>query len=665
MTTLAARTVISGAGATPASGSAVEIVYGAIADTGAIFAYNRTGGAYRALQIEGLTVAINSISGGATTIGGTLGVTGQITGNLTGTATSLAGGAGGQIPYQSAAGTTAMLANGTAGQVLTSQGTTLAPVWSSSSGTTQWTTTGSNIYYNTGYVGIGTATQATKLHVSGAGTTAAFYTDNDAVGQTLYLQATGGASGDGGQILFGAFQGIFAGIKGYIVDGTGPAGDLIFQTRTTSGNVLERMRINSGGSVLVNTTSALDSYSKLHVSGQVRASNLPATPQMYGAAANGSTDDSAAVQSCVTTANCYFPPGTYLIKTQMMIPSSAVVYGAGPASVIKMDNTFVGTAMSWAGTEKYGFVNSNIATAGANSNIEVHSLKFLATSTTNAGYHLIHFHNTSSWSVHNNYFDGAAGAGDAVAGTAVSDFQITNNHAVDFTNCVYDVWEGSSNGLISNNFGRTSAGGAGIFVNGMTTLNGVAHTVNVAVTGNVIEAGGGAANGQGIYIAGLPGGSTTKYSTVTGNVVRSNGSNTFAVGIDVREGGYNAVSGNTIIGAHTYGLFITTDYNTIVGNVVPTATTGLSVGGDNNTISGNIVSNTTNTGTGNAINRADYLADFNAPADHGYGFTGGATSIGSSASTLGALPTGTGASTNGWVNVIIDASDYWIPVWAK
>jgi hypothetical protein len=57
--------------------------------------------------------------------------------NLTGTAasltaglaTSLAGGGGGQLPYQSAAGTTAMLVNGSAGQVLQSNGTTLAPTW--------------------------------------------------------------------------------------------------------------------------------------------------------------------------------------------------------------------------------------------------------------------------------------------------------------------------------------------------------------------------------------------------------------------------------------------------------------------------------------------------------------------------------------------------------
>ena len=45
--------------------------------------------------------------------------------------TSIVGGLGGSVPYQSALSTTALLANGTAGQVLTSQGTTLAPNWSS------------------------------------------------------------------------------------------------------------------------------------------------------------------------------------------------------------------------------------------------------------------------------------------------------------------------------------------------------------------------------------------------------------------------------------------------------------------------------------------------------------------------------------------------------
>lgn len=51
---------------------------------------------------------------------------------ITTTATNLAGGAAGTVPYQSAAGATAMLAAGTAGQVLTTQGAGNAPAWASS-----------------------------------------------------------------------------------------------------------------------------------------------------------------------------------------------------------------------------------------------------------------------------------------------------------------------------------------------------------------------------------------------------------------------------------------------------------------------------------------------------------------------------------------------------
>jgi len=55
------------------------------------------------------------------------------TATLATTATNLAGGAASQIPYQTGAGATAFIANGTAGQVLVSQGSS-APVWSGVSG---------------------------------------------------------------------------------------------------------------------------------------------------------------------------------------------------------------------------------------------------------------------------------------------------------------------------------------------------------------------------------------------------------------------------------------------------------------------------------------------------------------------------------------------------
>jgi hypothetical protein len=58
-------------------------------------------------------------------------------------------------------------ASGTAGQALTSGGSGVAPTWTTVSAS-QWTTTGSNIYYSTGNVGIGVSSPAYKLDTNGS-----------------------------------------------------------------------------------------------------------------------------------------------------------------------------------------------------------------------------------------------------------------------------------------------------------------------------------------------------------------------------------------------------------------------------------------------------------------------------------------------------------------
>lgn len=88
------------------------------------------------------------------------------------TATNLAGGLGGQVPYQSAAGTTALLANGSSGQYLKSNGTTVAPSWDTPAGT-------------------GDMVLATVQTVTGAKT---FGTIGGAVGKLILAGSTSGSS---------------------------------------------------------------------------------------------------------------------------------------------------------------------------------------------------------------------------------------------------------------------------------------------------------------------------------------------------------------------------------------------------------------------------------------------------------------------------------------
>ena len=107
-------------------------------------------------------------------------------------------------------------------------------------------------------VGIGTNSPEVKVEVYGAGSISTSWTNGDAGGAALYLRDSGGAGGNGGQILFGANQGSFAGIKGLLINGTGPAGHLLFQTRETSGDILERMRITSAGILQVNSDALIN-----------------------------------------------------------------------------------------------------------------------------------------------------------------------------------------------------------------------------------------------------------------------------------------------------------------------------------------------------------------------------------------------------------------------
>lgn len=96
----------------------------------AINALTGTQSSGKYLRSDGTNATLSSIQAAdvPTLNQNTTGSSASCTGNAA-TATSLAGGSGGSIPYQSAAGTTAMLANGSSGQLLQSNGGTAAPSW--------------------------------------------------------------------------------------------------------------------------------------------------------------------------------------------------------------------------------------------------------------------------------------------------------------------------------------------------------------------------------------------------------------------------------------------------------------------------------------------------------------------------------------------------------
>jgi len=181
-------------------------------------------------------------------ISGNLNVSGTITaitslvGALTGTASDLAGGLGGSIPYQTAVNNTSMLANGTAGQVLTSAGTTLAPTWSTPSTVATDLTggLGGSIPYqtavnNTSMLANGTAGQV----LTSAGTTLApTWTTPNATTATITSTNTSGT-----------YYPVFASAAGSgqtlrIDDSTTP---FSFNPNTSDINFGDSMRVNATG----------------------------------------------------------------------------------------------------------------------------------------------------------------------------------------------------------------------------------------------------------------------------------------------------------------------------------------------------------------------------------------------------------------------------------
>ncbi len=123
-------------------------------------------------------------------------------------------------------------------------------------------------------VGMGTSSPMATLDIRGANTTKLNYTDGDSLGAGLVLRDTLPNSQSGGQILFGSQQGLYAGIKGELRSGSGPAGNINFQTRSTTGNIYRRMVVFYDGKVGIGVSDTTNVIATtLLVSGTFAVSN--------------------------------------------------------------------------------------------------------------------------------------------------------------------------------------------------------------------------------------------------------------------------------------------------------------------------------------------------------------------------------------------------------
>lgn len=272
------------------------------------------------LTNSSLTIGTTNIALGATslTLAGLTSVTattfnGALSGNATTatTATNLAGGAASQIPYQTGSGATTFLANGTSGQVLTSNGAS-APSWGSNAITLGSTTVTLG----------GTAGSIAGLtSLSSTGVTVTSLTS----GRVVYA-TTGGALADSVNFTFDGTTLALTGVLTVTQDSTFSSTGAL---KISSGTTAQRPSGTAGQLRFNTTTSEFEGYNGTawaSVGGSAISNDTTTASNLYPIFVNATTGTAANVFT--SNAKYLYNPATGALQAPELVANNGMLVHA-------------------------------------------------------------------------------------------------------------------------------------------------------------------------------------------------------------------------------------------------------------------------------------------------------------------------------------------------